>query len=242
MWQVFRKEINSFFNSLVAYMVLITFLVLVGLLVWVFPQSSILDGKYANLDPLFMVAPYVFMFLIPAITMRTFAEEKKAGTMELLFTRPITDAQIVWAKFLSSWALAVFALLPTGLYYFTVYELGMPKGNLDAAAVVGSYIGLCFLAAVFTAIGVFCSSLSDNQIVSFLLAVFLCFTLFDGFTSLASVNAWSAYAYAISQWGIDYHYAAVSKGLIDSRNLLYFLSLIVGMGALTQLKLATRKW
>jgi len=242
MLQIFRKEINSFFNSLVAYMVLITFLVLVGLLVWVFPQSSVLDGKYANLDPLFMVAPYVFMFLIPAITMRTFAEEKKAGTLELLYTRPISDAEIVYAKLLSSWVLALFALVPTGLYYFTVYELGMPQGNIDTAAVIGSYIGLVFLAGVFTSIGVFCSALSDNQIVSFLLAVFLCFVLYDGFTSLAAVNVWSAYSYTISQLGIDHHYSSISKGLIDSRNLIYFLSIIIGMGSLTQLKLAARKW
>ena len=242
MLQIFRKEINSFFNSLVAYMVLITFLVLVGLLVWVFPQSSILNGKYANLDPLFMIAPYVFMFLIPAITMRTFAEEKKAGTMELLLTRPLSDASIVWGKLLSSWSLALFALIPTIIYYFTVYELGTPKGNLDTAAVIGSYIGLIFLAGVYTAIGVFSSSLSDNQIVAFLLAVFFCFTLYDGFTSLAAINVWSDYAYIISQLGIDYHYSSISRGLIDFRDVLYFISLLVGIAGLTQLVLASRKW
>jgi ABC-2 type transport system permease protein len=242
MFQILRKEINSFFNSLVAYMVIVVFLVGIGLIAWVFPQTSILDYGFANLDPLFNTAPYVFMFLIPAITMRTFAEEKKGGTMELLLTRPLSDLQIILGKYFACLVLVLFALFPTLLYYFTVYNLGTPVGNIDTAAVVGSYIGLVFLGAVFTSIGVFASSITDNQIVAFILAVFLCFFLYDGIASLASINVWSSYSYIISQWGIDFHYASVSKGLVDTVNLAYFLSLIVVMIYLTRLVLESRKW
>jgi ABC-2 type transport system permease protein len=242
MFSIFLKEINSFFNSLVGYMVLVVFLTAVGLFVWVFPQTSILNSGFANLDTLFSLAPYIFLFLIPAITMRTFAEEKRGGTMELLFTRPITDLSIILAKFFSSLFLAVFALIPTVIYYFSVSELGMPQGNIDTGAVIGSYIGLVFLAAVFTSIGVFASSLTDNQIVAFLIAVFMCYVLYDGFSSVAAINTWAGYSYFISQLGIDYHYNIISKGLIDFRNVLYFLSLTTLMIFLTKLVLGSRKW
>ncbi|WP_020532756.1 gliding motility-associated ABC transporter permease subunit GldF [Flexithrix dorotheae] len=242
MLRILQKEINNFFNSLVAYIVIIVFLVGIGLVSWVFPQSNILDYGFANLDPLFNMAPYVFLFLIPAITMRTFAEETKSGTMELLLTRPLTDLQIVLGKFLASFLLVVFALIPTLIYYFSVYELGTPAGNIDTAAVAGSYIGLLMLAAVFTSIGVFSSSVTDNQIVAFVLAIFLCFIFYDGFSSIASINVWSDYSFFISQLGIDYHYQSLSRGLIDIRNLAYFFSLVTLMVFLTKMVLESRKW
>ena len=236
------KEIASFFNSLVAYIVIVVFLAGIGLISWVFPQTSILEYGFAGIDPLFNTAPYVFMFLIPAITMRTFAEEYKAGTIELLLTRPISDLQIVLGKYLASVVLVIIALLPTLTYYYTVYTLGAPEGNIDTAAVAGSYIGLILLGAVFTSIGIFASSLTDNQIVAFIIAVFFCFCLYDGFSAIASINVWSSYAYYISQLGIDFHYASVSKGLLDIRNITYFLSLITIMIFLTKLSLESRKW
>ncbi|MBX2840659.1 MAG: gliding motility-associated ABC transporter permease subunit GldF [Flammeovirgaceae bacterium] len=242
MLRILQKEINNFFNSFVAYIVIIVFLVGIGLVSWVFPQSNILDYGYANLDPLFNMAPYVFLFLIPAITMRTFAEETKSGTIELLLTRPLTDLQIVLGKFLASFLLVVFALIPTLIYYFSVYKLGTPAGNIDTAAVTGSYIGLLMLAAVFTSIGIFSSSVTDNQIVAFVLAIFLCFIFYDGFSSIASINIWSDYSFFISQLGIDYHYQSLSRGLIDIRNLAYFLSLITLMVFLTKMALESRKW
>ena len=236
------KEINAFFNSLIAYIVILVFLVGVGLFTWVFPNTSVLDYGYSNLDTLFSLAPYVFLFLIPAITMRTFAEEKKGGTMELLMTRPLTDMQIILGKYLASFLLVVFAIAPTLVYYYSVHSLGSPVGNIDTAAVIGSYIGLLLLGAVFTSIGVFSSIITENQIVSFIAAVFLCFLLYDGFTSVASINVWADYSYIISQFGIDYHYNSLSKGLIDSRNLIYFGSLITVMLSLTKLVLGSREW
>lgn len=242
MIQIMAKEINSFFNSLIAYIVIIVFLVSIGLFTWVFPNTSVLDYGYANLDTLFSLAPYVFMFLIPAITMRTFAEEKKGGTMELLLTRPLTDLQIILGKYSASLLLVIFSLIPTLIYYYSVYSLGSPAGNIDTAAVLGSYLGLVLLGAVFTSIGIFSSIITENQIVSFITAVFLCFILYTGFTSIASVNVWASYSYIISQFGIDYHYNALSRGLIDSRNLIYFGSVIVLMLSFTKLVLGSRSW
>jgi len=239
---VFRKELNSAFSSLVAYVVIVVFLVMTGLFVWVFPQTSIIEFGFSNIDPLFTLAPYIYLFLIPAITMRAFAEEKKAGTMELLLTKPLTDWQIILGKFWANLLLVVFALIPTLIYYFSVSELGAPEGNIDSAAVAGSYIGLILLGAVFTAIGILSSSLTDNQIVAFIMSVFLCFIMYEGFTSISSLEISADYAYIISQLGIDYHYSSVSKGLIDSRNLIYFLSLIVVILSLTKLVLGSRKW
>ena len=242
MLTILRKEFSSFLNSLIGYIVLTIFLVGMGLFVWVFPDSNILDYGFADLDSLFYMAPWVFLFLIPAITMRTFAEEKKAGTIELLLTRPITDLQIILGKYFASLLLVVVALVPTLLYYFTIYRLGSPVGNVDSAAVAGSYIGLLFLAGVFTAIGIFSSAVSENQITSFIIAVFLCFLIYSGFQSLAAINVWGRWSYFISQLGISAHYSSISKGLIDLRDVLYFLSLIAIMIFATKLVLESRKW
>jgi ABC-2 type transport system permease protein len=242
MFSIFKKELNTFLSSLVAYLVIVIFLTAVGLFVWVFPDTNVLDYGFADLSSLFSLAPYIFMFLIPAITMRTFAEEKKTGTMELLLTKPLTDWDIILGKYLSSLFLVVIALLPTLIYYYAIYQLGNPKGNVDSAGVFGSYIGLILLGAVFTAIGTFASSISENQIVSFVIAVFLCFLLYAGISALASLSLWGGAAYVISQLGLDYHYNALSKGLIDSRNVLYFLSVIFVALSATKLVLGSRKW
>lgn len=242
MLTVLLKEINSFFNSLIGYIVMVVFLMGVGLVTWVFPQTNVMDGGFANLTPLFELSPYVFMFLIPAITMRTFAEEKKSGTMELMLTQPLSEWQIILGKYFSSLLLALFAVLPTLVYYYTVYELGSPRGNIDTAAVVGSYIGLSFLAATFTAVGILASSITENQIVAFIAAVFFSFILFIGITSLSSINVWSEASFLLGKLGADYHYEAMSRGLIDSRNLIYFSSVIVAMLGLTKLVLQSRKW
>lgn len=218
------------------------FLVAIGMFMWVFPESSVLEYGFADMQTLFNMAPWVFLFLIPAITMRTFAEEKREGTIELLLTKPIADLELILGKYFAALLLAIFALLPTLLYYYSVYELGNPQGNVDSAAVVGSYLGLIFLAGVFAAIGVFASSISSNQIISFVVAVFLCFIIYTGFDSIASIPVWGSYNYLISQLGIAYHYTAISKGLIDSRDLLYFISVIVVMILATKLVLRSRKW
>lgn len=209
---------------------------------WVFPNSNVLDYGFADMSTLFNMSPYVFLFLIPAITMRSFAEEKKAGTLELLFTQPITDFQIILGKYFASLLLVLFALLPTLLYYYSVYQLGSPKGNIDSAGVFGSYIGLIMLAAVFTAIGIFASSITENQIVAFIVAIFLCFIIFTGFSSLSTLAFWGQSADLINSFGIEYHYQSLSKGLIDSRDMAYFFSIIATMTISTQLVLGSRKW
>jgi ABC-2 type transport system permease protein len=240
MIRVFAKEFNSYLNSLIAYLVISVFLTGIGLLLWVFPETSVLDYGFADMDTLFSMGPYVFIFLIPAITMKSFAEEKKLGTMELLLTKPLTDWGIVLGKYLAAFALTLVALLPTLIYYFSIYRLGNPVGNIDTAGAIGSYIGLALLASVFCAIGVCASSLTTNQIVSFILAAFLCFIFYNGFDSLATLTTDSALT--IKQLGILYHYEALSKGLIDSRDVIYFLSVsgLLLLGAKTVI--GSRQW
>jgi ABC-2 type transport system permease protein len=241
MLTILSKEFNAFLNSPVAYVVLGVFLIATGLFVWVFPDSSVLDYGYADLQTLFNLAPWIFLFLIPALTMRTFAEEKKAGTIELLLTRPLTDGQIIGGKYLACLLLALLALVPTLLYYYSVYKLGSPEGNIDSAATVGSYLGLALLAAVFAAIGVLASALTRDQIISFLVAVVGCFLVYSGFDSLASVLQGSS-AYYVSQLGIAAHYRDLSKGLVDSRDLVYFFSVVAVALQATRLALRSRNW
>ena len=241
MLTILNKEFNAFLNSAVAYVVLGVFLVATGLFVWVLPDSSVLDYGFADLQTLFSLAPWLFLFLIPAITMRTFAEEKKAGTIELLLTRPLTDAQIIGGKYLACLLLALLALVPTLLYYFSVYRLGSPPGNIDSAATVGSYLGLALLAAVFAAIGILASALTRDQIIAFLVALVGCFLLYSGFDSLASVLDGST-AYYVGQLGIAAHYRDLSKGLIDSRDVVYFLSVAAVALQATRLVLRSRTW
>lgn len=242
MVQILSKEFNSFLNSLVAYIVIGVFLTGMGLLTWVFPETSILEYGYADMYTFFMISPYIFIFLIPAITMRSFAEEKKAGTIELLLTKPLTDWDIILGKFFACFLLVIVALAPTCIYYFSVHELGNPAGNIDTPGVVGSYIGLALLGGVFCAIGILASSVTPNQIVAFIVAAFLCFLLFYGFESLSSLNVWSENAFAIKQLGILYHYDALSNGVVDSRNVMYFISAGFLMLLITKIVIGSRSW
>ena len=187
MISILFKEIAGFFTSWVAYIIMAAFMLVTGLFLWVFPESSILDYGYAGLDSFFNIAPYLFIFLVPAITMRAIAEEKKEGTFELLATRPLSDWDILFGKFLACLAIVLLTLLPTLIYYFSIYQLGITNGNIDTGAVIGSYIGLVLLTSAFTSIGLFTSSLSNNQIISFTIAVFLCFFSFSGFDSISSI-------------------------------------------------------
>jgi ABC-2 type transport system permease protein len=221
---ILKKEITSYLSSLVAYITIGVFLLVLGLFLWVFPESSILDYGYAGLDSLFNTAPYLFMFLIPAITMRTLAEERREGTFELLATRPLTDWQIVFGKYLATVVLVLFALVPTLVYYYSVYTLGAPPGNIDSGAVIGSYIGLFLLGSSFAAIGLFASSVSKNQIIAFTIAVFLCYFFYSGFDSLSQL--FSLQNLGLESLGITSHYQSVSRGVLDSRDLVYFLILI----------------
>lgn len=236
------KEFRSFLNSLIAYMVMAVFLTAVGLLTWVFPDTSVLDYGFADMGTLFSLAPYVFIFLIPAITMRSFAEEKKSGTLELLLTKPLSDWDIVFGKFLACFFLVIVAILPTLIYYFSIRQLGNPVGNIDTSGVMGSYIGLLLLSAVFCSIGLLASSITPNQIVAFILAAFLCFIIFSGFHSVSSLPALSSIALGVKQLGVLYHYETLSKGLIDSRDLIYFISTTALMLLFTKTILSARTW
>ena len=236
------KEINSYLNSLIAYIVMTVFLVGMGLLVWVFPETSVLEYGFAEMDTFFSLAPYVFLFLIPAITMRSFAEESKSGTLESLFTKPLSSFQIILSKYLAGFLLVVFALIPTLIYYLSIYQLGNPPGNLDSAGVVGSYLGLALLGAVYTSVGIFASSLSENQIVAFVIALFLCFFWYSGFGSIAAIDVWGKYSNQLRQAGLLYHYDSLGKGLIDSRNLIYLFSIILGLLFTTNLVLKIKRW
>jgi ABC-2 type transport system permease protein len=242
MLQILAKEFSSFLNSLIAYVVMGVFLTAMGLLMWVFPETSVLDYGYADMFTLFSLGPYVFIFLIPAITMRSFAEEKKGGTMEILFTKPLSDWDIILGKYFACWLLVILTLVPTLIYYFSISALGNPVANIDTPGVIGSYIGLIFLGGVFCAVGIFASSVTANQIVSFILAAFLSYLLFAGFDSLALLNVWSANSLVVKQIGLLYHYDSLGKGLIDSRDVVYFVSVVSLILLVTRINLGTRTW
>ncbi len=237
------KEINSFLNSLIGYIVIGVFLLFVGLFMWVLPtDANVLENGYADLSTLFTVAPWVFLFLIPAITMRSFADEKSTGTIELLHTRPISDLQIILAKYFAGVFLVFFSLLPTLIYYFSVHQLGNPTGNIDTGSMWGSYIGLLLLGAGFTSIGIFSSAITSNQIISFILAIFLCWALWIGIESIASFQFLGSWDFLLLKIGINSHYSSLSRGVVDTRDVLYFLSLIVIFIMMTRTILESRKW
>ena len=242
MIEIIRKEFFSFLHSLIAYVVISVFLTGIGLLMWVFPETSVLEYGYADMEALFSVGPYVLMFLIPAITMKSFSEEYRTGTIELLFTRPLSDSQIIWGKFFASYLLVLLSLVPTGIYFYSVYQLGDPVGNLDIPGTIGSYLGLILLSGVFTSIGIMGSALSRNQIVAFVLSVFLCFILYTGFRSLAGIDVWTSSSLFLDQLGIIQHYETMSKGLLDTRDLVYFISVITIVLITTQLIIGRRRW
>ncbi|MCH3923304.1 MAG: gliding motility-associated ABC transporter permease subunit GldF [Bacteroidales bacterium] len=243
MWVLFKKELNSFLTSLIGYITIVVFLVINGLFLWVINGDfNVFASSLATLDGLFVIAPWVFLFLISAITMKMFAEEKKNGTIELLLTKPISDISIITAKFLAGVVLVVLSVLPTMLYMICVYKLGAPQGNLDVGGILGSYIGLLFLGAVFVAIGIFSSSLTNNQIVAFIVSIFLCAILYIGFDFLSYVPFLSHFDLLIKSLGINYHYTSISRGVIDSRDVIYFLSAIGFFILLTKVSLESRNW
>ncbi len=229
MFALIRKEINTFFASAIGYLVIAIFLILNGLFLWVFKgQFNILDSGFADLSSFFQIAPWILLFLIPAITMRSFSEEKKQGTLELLLTKPIKLWQLVLGKYLGSLVLILIALLPSLLYVISIYQLGNPMGNLDIGSIIGSYIALILLASSYTAIGIFSSSISNNQIISFLVSLFLCFAIYFGFNALATYGV-----VLFEQLGMQLHFERMSQGILDTRDIFYFLGSIFLFGALT---------
>ena len=226
MWAIFKKELTSYFTTPVGYLVMGLFLVLSGLFLWVFRGPfNIFDYGFADLSLFFLLTPWIFLLLIPAITMRTFAEERKLGTLELLLSKPLSTPVLALGKYLGTLVLALLAVLPTLLYVATINELGTTPGNLDTGLVWGSYAGLFLLIMVYTSIGLFCSSLTDNQIVAFMSAVLAGFLLYYGFESLATLFPEGQTALWVQNLGMAAHYERIGRGVLDSRDLIYFLTL-----------------
>lgn len=243
MFVLYKKELMSFLSSMIGYLTIVVFLIVNGLFLWVIGgDSNVFDYGVASPDGLFILAPWVFLFLIPAITMKMFAEEKKNGTIALLLTKPLTDYSIIIAKFLAGLSLVVVSVLPTLVYVITIYQLGLPKGNLDLGGIMGSYIGLIFLGAIFVSIGVFCSSITDNQIVAFVLAVFFSAFMYIGFEYMSRIPILADVDLFIKSLGISHHYSSISRGVIDTRDVIYYLSAVGFFLLLTKLSLASRNW
>jgi ABC-2 type transport system permease protein len=242
MYAVFKREFFSFLSSLMAYITIGVFLVACAMLLWYFPDTSILDYGYAEMNSFFSLVPFLFMFLIPAITMRSFAEERSEGTYVLIATRPLSDVQIIVAKYLACVVLVIFALLPTLVYCYSIYQLGLPKGNLDTGAVLGSYLGLFLLGSAFVAVGIFTSSITKNQVNAFALAVFLCFFTYSGFESLSKLFELNFLSTLLSNLGISTHYQSIGRGVLDTRDLIYFITFILFFLGLTKLVVGGRKW
>ena len=240
MWPVCKKEFRQFFSSLTGYIAIVVFLLINGLFLFVFPDSNILDFGYATLDRFFELAPWILLFLIPAITMRSFSDEFRAGTFEILRTKPLTTWQLVAGKFMGSFLVVLIALLPTILYVGTINSLSV-QGGIDVGGTVGSYVGLIFLSAVFIAISICCSSLTNNAVVAFILSAFVCFLVYSGFNAISEIPSLESGAdYYIDMLGIDFHYRSVSRGVIDSRDIIYFCSVIIFFLLFTNRNLAKR--
>jgi ABC-2 type transport system permease protein len=243
MWSQYRKEISGFFSSLTGYVVIVVFLLLNSLFMWIVPgQFNVIGNGYATMDTLFAIAPWVFLFLVPAITMRMISEEKRMGTLDLLHTRPVSELEIILAKFLASWTLVLLSLIPTLVYFWSVSRLGSTPGNLDVGGTWGSYIGLLFLGGIYAAIGIFSSSLSGNQIVAFIVAVFLSFIMYLGFDFLSGLAGSGKIAFQVARLGISHHYNSISRGVIDSRDLFYFAGVMVLFVMGTRTVLQSSKW
>ncbi|WP_372745694.1 gliding motility-associated ABC transporter permease subunit GldF [Lutibacter sp.] len=225
MLSILKKELTSFFSSPIGYLVITVYLLVNGLFLWVFEGDfNILHAGFADLNSYFFLAPWIFIFLIPAITMRSFSDEINTGTIEILKTKPITTWQIILGKYLGSLTLVIITIIPTLIYAFSIYKLGNPVGNVAIGTTLGSFIGLLFLASSYTAIGIFSSTISKNQIVSFLIAVFICFFLYYAFEALATYNLFGNLDATIQNLGMSAHFNSIGKGVIDTRDLIYFFS------------------
>lgn len=242
MYAVFKRELFSLLNSLMAYITIGVFLLASGLLLWVFPDTSILEYGYAELNGFFSLVPFLFMFLIPAVTMRSFAEERREGTYVLLATKPLNDWQIIFGKYFACLAIVLFALLPTLAYVYAVHQLGLPKGNIDMGGVLGSYLGLLMLGSCFVSVGIFASSITKNQVVAFALAVFICFIAYQGMDAVSQLFANSYLENVFFGLSVNTHYQSISRGVLDTRDLAYFISFALVFTGMTRMALGGRKW
>ncbi|MCF6184680.1 MAG: gliding motility-associated ABC transporter permease subunit GldF [Bacteroidales bacterium] len=222
---IFKKEVSSFFTSLTGYIVVAVFLIANSLFLWVFPgEYNVLDSGYANLDTFFFMAPWIFLFLVPAITMRLFSDERRTGTIEILYTGPMTNLQIISAKYVAGIALVIFSLIPSLIFFISVGVLGNPMWDIDTGAFWGSFLCLFVLASVYVAVGVFASSLTDNQIIAFLAAMLISFFFYIGFEAISNLDLWGNFRDIIDNLGIAAHYKSMSRGVLDTRDLIYFIA------------------
>lgn len=243
MRNLFIKEFNAFFSSLIGYLIVSVFSLLMGFFVWLYPgDTNLLDNFNANLSTMFDMAPWVYLFLIPAISMRLFAEEKKTGTIELLMIRPLSEMKIILGKYFATAAVLLVSLLPCLFYFACLYFISNPVGNVDAGAFMCSFLGVFLLGLTYLAISVFSSSISDNEILSFIIGVLLCLFFYSGFTYLSSLDGLYLYQSEIINLGADVHYMSMSKGVIDSRDLVYFVAVIYMFLLFTKTVLKSRKW
>ncbi|MDE3143070.1 MAG: ABC transporter permease subunit [Bacteroidota bacterium] len=234
MWMICKKEWQQFFNSLTGYIAIIIFLLLNGLFLFVFPDTSLLNFGYASLNNFFEIAPLILLFLVPTITMRSFADEYKQGTFETLKTLPLKPSQIVWGKFFGASIIVITALLPTIIYAVSLQQLSS-TGGIDVGATIGSYFGLILIAAVYVAVGLCFSSFTNNTVVAFIVAAFVCFILYSGFDAISKLPVFkSGWDYYIEMLGLNFHYRSVSRGVIDTRDVIYFMGVIFLFLLITQ--------
>ena len=241
MWALYKKELTGFFGSLTGYIVIISFLMANALFMWLLP-GNIFEMGYAAIDPLLITAPYIYLLLIPAITMRAFAEEKKAGTIESLLTKPLSDIRIILGKYLAGFTVVFFSVLPTLIYVLSIYQLASPKGDIDLGGIWGSYIGLLLLGSVYLAVGIFTSTLTENQIIALIYSVVICLFLTWGLDMIAQFNSVKIIDLLIINLGISEHYNSISRGVIDSRDIAYFISADIAFLYAANLMLQKRKW
>ena len=243
MFSLFKKEVSLFFSTVTGYLVVIVFMLVNSLFLWVLPGSfNIMDNGYSTLEPFFEISPWVFLFLVSAVTMRMFSEEKRMGTLELLMTRPLTEMQIILAKYFAAVLLVLISIIPSLIFFYSVYHLGNPIGNIDTGGTWGSYIGLFFLAAIYAAVGIFSSSVTDNQIIAFILSTAISLLLYIGFDLLSTLPVFSLHEGFISSLGINEHYKSLSRGVLDSGDIIYFACVAAIFLLLTRTVLQSRKW
>ncbi|MFM7639495.1 MAG: ABC transporter permease [Bacteroidota bacterium] len=242
MWVVFKKEIRSFLGSFIAYIVMGVFLVITGIFMWLIQENNVLDLGIASLQVMFNIAPYILIFLVSAITMRSLSEERRLGTIEILTTRPVSDTSIVLGKYFAAVGLIVFTLLPTLFYYYTINQLADPLQGVDSGATWGSYMGLVLLAASYASIGLFASSLTDNQIVSLIISMVLCFFWYGVLSLLGDIKALELIGKSLEWFSLDFHYQSISRGVLDTRDIVYFLGFIATFLGGTKLVFESRKW
>jgi ABC-2 type transport system permease protein len=242
MWTIYKKEIRSFLGSFIAYVVIAVFLVLTGLFLWFVEGNNVFELGVASLQVMFDISPYILIFLVSAITMRSISEEKRLGTLEIITTKPITDVSIIMAKFLASLTLIAFTLIPTLFYFYAIYQLAQPVGNVDVGSTLGSYFGLLLLAGCYASMGLFSSAISDNQIVALIVSMVLSFFFYSVLGMVGDIKILDVIGKSLAWFGLEFHYDSISRGVIDTRDVVYFGGFMAVFLGFTKMVFESRKW